>query len=401
MERITLILRRYINRDPRKDSGFVQLFISKRLLHGAAGALLGIFLPIYLYTQTGESFWVVGGFYAASSLLYLLLLPPAMRITNWLGFSRTLILGGIFSILFYLTLYFVEPAQLLWWIGPLIIILTCFRLFHWVPFHVDFTMFTKPGERGRDVSLTFATIAFLGVIGPILAGFIVEQTSYQILFLIAIVLLVAATISYGLVPETAANYEWGVGETWRKLFSPEMRGIASGAFANGAEVVVTLVAWPIFLYEILDGDLFDIGAISTVIVALTIGVQILIGRYIDRAKGNSVKTLRVGSMFYAIGWVLKIFVLSAAQVFFVGLYHNVTKIFTKTPFSALMYDMSGEQSRYVDEITVVKEMSEHAGRTLSLVAIIIVSFIFPINYTFIIAAVASLALNMIHRFQHN
>lgn len=400
MERITLIVRRYLTTTPKKDSGFMQLFISKRLLQGASGALLGIFLPIYLYTETGNSFLMVGGFYAATSILYVLLLPPAMKITNRVGFSHTLILGGVFSVLFYVILYFVDAANLFLWFGPLIIVLTLFRLFHWVPFHVDFTMFTKPGERGKDVSLTFATIAFLGVIGPILAGFIVEQTSYQVLFGVAITILVAATISYAFVPEVPSQYEWGIRETWQKLFSKEMRGFTSGAFANGAEVVVTLIAWPIFLYEILDGDLFEIGALSTVIVAITIGLQFFIGRYLDKEKGNSIKTLKVGSLFYAIGWVVKIFVLSAAQVFFVGLYHNVTKIFTKTPFSALMYDLSGEHSRYVDEYTVVREMAGHIGRTLSLVAIISISFFFPINYTFIIAAVASLALNMIARFSH-
>lgn len=250
MERITLILKRYRLRQPKRDSGFVQLFISKRLLHGAAAALLGIFLPIYLYTGTGEQFWIVGGFYALASLLYIIFLPPAMKVTNWLGFSRTLIVGGVFSTLFYIILFFIEPESLLLWSVPLLVTLVLFKLFHWVPFHVDFTLFTKLGERGRDVSLTFATIAFLGVIGPILAGFIVEQTNYQVLFGIAITLLIIATLSYAFVPETAARYEWGVGETWRKLLSPEMRGITVGEFANGAEVVVTIVAWPIFLYEI-------------------------------------------------------------------------------------------------------------------------------------------------------
>jgi len=44
-------------------TGFVQLFISKQLIQGAATAILGIFVPIFLYETTGELFYIVGGYY--------------------------------------------------------------------------------------------------------------------------------------------------------------------------------------------------------------------------------------------------------------------------------------------------------------------------------------------------
>ncbi|MEM9336322.1 MAG: MFS transporter [Patescibacteria group bacterium] len=399
MERITVILRRNVLRTGKGDSGFLQLFISKRLLQGAAAALVGIFLPIYIYTATDNQFWVVGGFYAVASLCYALLLPLAMHLTNKIGFSRTLVLGGVFSIAQYALLYYAQQ-ELIWYFLPaILLVFILFRLFHWVPFHVDFTLFTKEGERGRDVSLTFATIAFMGVVGPILAGFIIANSSYEVLFGVVTVLLVVSTISYSFVPETDAFFEWRWYETFTHLFSKKFRGLTTGAFANGAEIAVTMVAWPIFLFELLDGNVLEIGALSTVIVGVTIALQFFVGRHLDKAKGNSIKTLQYGSVFYAIGWLLKIFVLSTVQVFLVGLYHNVTRIFTKTPFTALLYDMSGDQSRYVDEMTVIREMADHLGRVISLVLIIGLTFVLPINYSFVIAVAASLALNLIHQLQ--
>ena len=62
--------------------------------------------------------------------------------------------------------------------------------------------------------------------------------------------------------------------------------------------------------------------------------------------------------------------------------------------------MSGDQSRYVDEVTVIKEMAEHFGRLVSLLVIISLTLIMPINYTFIIAVAASLALNLVHHVRH-
>jgi len=397
MENLVRALKLSRVRRPKNEEGFVKLFISKRLIHGAATALLGIFLPIYIYQAAGEHFWVVGGFYASVFFLYATLLVPSMFITNYIGFSRSLVLAGGVSVLQMLALFLIPIGSLLAWLWLLLILMVLFRLFHWVPYHVDFTLFTKPGERGRNLSLTYATVAFMGVIGPIASGFIIEETSYNVLFGVALLLFVASTISYAYVPETNSKFTWTFERTLRKLFSKELRGPNIGAFASGAEMAVTLVAWPIFLYEILNSDFLNIGIVSTFIVAFTIAIQFFVGRHIDKAKDNSIKTLKVGSTLYAIGWLLKIFVLSVTQVFFVGLYHNIAKIFTQTPLATILYDISGDQGKYVDEYTVIREMANNTGRAASLFFIVMATFFLPINYTFILAALASVGLNLAYR----
>lgn len=400
MEGIVSKLRRVTKRVPRKEqNGFVQLFISKRLLHGAAAALLGIFVPIFLYETMGNVFYWVGGYYALLSVLYALLLVPAMRVTNWLGFSHTLVLGGIFSVGMYSVMYFLTPDNVWYLLAPMTVLIVGFRLFHWVPFHVDFTLFTEDGKRGQQVSLSFATIAFMGVVGPILAGFIITHAGYEALFGAAVALLIAATVSYMFVPETDTRFEWTWRETWKQLCSKQRRSVMAGEFANGAETVVQLIVWPIFLYEVLAGNVLEIGAVSTVVVGLTIVVQLVAGKYLDRATTSKERTLQIGSTLYAVGWILKIFVLSVTHVFLVGLYHNIVKIFTKTPFSAIIYDMSAEQGKYVDEFTVLREMAGHTGRAACLISVSVLAIWVPIGWTFVLAAAASIALNVVYRIQ--
>ena len=402
MEGIVRALRKAQSRVSRDegDRGFIQLFISKRLIHGAAAALLGIFVPIFLYETSGELFYVVGGYYALLALLYFFALTPGMYVVNRIGFSHALVYGGVFSVVVYSIMYFLTPENMWYLLGPLAVAITAFRVFHWVPFHVDFTLFTKAGERGKQVSLSFATIAFMGVVGPILAGFIIANAGYSALFATTVALLIGATISYAFVPETITQYEWGWRETFRNFFSKRHRPVVVGEFANGAETIVNTIVWPIFLYEVLDGDVFEIGAVSTIVVGATIVIQLVLGRYLDKGKDSKERTLRVGSTLYAFGWVLKIFVLSAAHVFLVGLYHNIVKIFTQTPYSAILYDMSAEQGKYVDEFTVLREMASYAGRCTCLIAISLLTLVIPIGWTFVIAAVASIALNLVYRV-HN
>lgn len=399
MESTVNSLRDTKGRFQRRDTGFMQLFISKRLIHGAAAALAGIFVPIFLYETSGNSFFVVGGYYALLSLLYALLLVPSMTITNWLGFSKTLVLSGVCSIITYIFLFMLTPENILMLMWPLAASIVAFRLFHWVPFHTDFALFTTAGKRGKQVSLSFAAIAFMGAIGPIAAGFIVANAGYTALFGTIIVLLIAATISYAYVPETPTHFDWSWKETWRQFKYKKNRGLMVGEFANGAETIVNIIVWPIFLYEILNGDLFSIGALSTIIVGVTIILQLILGRYLDKQGKDKTKTLRIGSFLYAIGWIFKIFVLSAAQVFFVGLYHNIVRIFSHTPFSAIIYDMSADQGSLVDEYTVIREMANHLGRASALLITAILTLFIPIGWTFFIAVGASLALNMVYTAQ--
>ncbi len=397
MELITVVLQSMSVRGANHKEGFVQLFISKRLIQGLAAAMLALFMPIYIYQTAGERFWVVGLFYAIISLLYAGLLVPCMKLTNKMGFSRALALSAVFAVGQYVTLYYMNVGNVWSSLAVLVITVTGYRIFHWVPYHVDFTTFTSGASRGRDVSIMYATIAFMGVVGPLLAAFIIKNSGYSLLFIVCMVLLSLSAVSYLLVPAVEEKFTWGFKETYVNLFSPEYRNIVVGEVANGAELVVSLIAWPIFLYEILHGNILKIGMLSTVIVGITIAVQLVVGKYLDNRKGNKVSALKRGSVLYAAGWILKMFVLSATQVFFVGLYHNIAKIFIRTPYSAIIYDMSGDQGHYVDEFSVIREIASHFARALTLIAMVALTLYFSIEWTFIIGVIASLAINMVYR----
>jgi len=397
LEKARRLLVQFLVTTKDEEQGFLKLFIAKRLIHGAASALLGIFVPIYIYTITGENFYVVGGYYAVLSLAYVLMLVPGMQVMNRIGFRAALVVGGVASIATYTLLYYMADTSDVWLLLGLLAALTVvFRVFHWVPYHVDFTLFTSDGQRGRSVGITYATIAFMGIVGPILAGYIIQNSGYTALFGTAIVLLVLATISYAFVPKTSETFTWTFGQTVRNLFKKKYRPLTGGMFASGLENSFTLVVWPIFLYEIFDGNVFDIGAVSTLVVGITIVVQLALGRYIDKKKNSGAKTLRIGSMLYAVGWVFKIFVLSIVQVFFVGLYHSLTKIFVRTPMDTTLYDMSADQGHYVDEFSVLREMSAHLGRVLGLGIAVVLSLSVSIEWTFVLAALASVALNIVY-----
>ena len=107
------------------------------------------------------------------------------------------------------------------------------------------------------------------------------------------------------------------------------------------------------------------------------------------------KMLHWGTALYAIGWLGKIFVLTASQIFIVGAYHVFTKIFKDTPFDTLNYEMMADRGHYVDEYTVLKEIAVQFGKILMLIFAIIVALNFGLNWTFALAAIASLFINIL------
>ena len=107
--------------------------------------------------------------------------------------------------------------------------------------------------------------------------------------------------------------------------------------------------------------------------------------------------LTIGSILYTTGWIIKIFVETAFQIFLVDAYHNLGKTVNRVSFDTNTYTQSADNGHYVDEFTVLKEMSLNIGKILMLVFVIIIVSFTTIKVTFIAAAVATLFMTILNR----
>ena len=234
-----------------------------------------------------------------------------------------------------------------------------YRTFFWLPYHTDLAKFTNRHDRGRSVGLIWAASSFLSVIMPVVAGFLIEHFGYDIVFILAIVTYLLSLIPLMALPRTKERYCWSYMETFDKFLKRKHRKLVLANMANGAENAVGIIIWPIFIWQLLQGNFFAVGAISSLIVFFTIIMQLLVGKFTDRF--NKRKMIHLGSMLYAGGWFAKVFVLTSFQIFIVGAYHSFAQIFKDTPFDALNYEMLADHGHYVDEFTVLKEMAVQLG----------------------------------------
>ncbi|MBI4120632.1 MAG: MFS transporter [Parcubacteria group bacterium] len=377
------------------NKGFVLLFTSQAIRKTAL-SLLSVFLPIFLFQIFDENFFLVLAFFGVAAALYAGFLPLGMQFMNRFGFKRAIILGSSLGMLYFAILAFTDKSNALFLIPIAIGVSTLFKLFYWIPYHVDFAKFADPHDRGKGVSLLFALVSFAGVVGPIVAGYILDQTSFGVLFGVSVLLYAFSLGPLFKLPEVNESYRWGYKETWRKLFSREYRDPFIAITALGVENIIAVAVWPLFIYLLLKGDLFDVGAVSTIIFGAVVILQLGMGKFLDVGEGKRYQTLHVGSIFSAIGWVGKMFVVTAFHIFIAGFYHGITKIFTETPFDTLVYEIAADQGHYVDEFTVLKEMALHLGHIIGIFGTALILLFFPIEWTFAIAAGATLLFNLLY-----
>ena len=91
---------------------------------------------------------------------------------------------------------------------------------------------------------------------------------------------------------------------------------------------------PIFIFQVLQGDFIKVGAISSLIVLVTVLLNLIMGSYTD--KFDKRKLMRFGTLLYAIGWIFKVFVSTGFEIFIASSYHNLTLILHMHLFQLLL-----------------------------------------------------------------
>lgn len=373
-----------------KRRGFFGLYFG-RVVMAISSGLLGIFLPIFLYNLFDGRVEYVMGYYALACLAYLLLLAFGAQFLNKFGFRKALVLASFSAVAINVSYFYTTKENLWLLLSSSLFFVVLFRLLFWIPFHTDFAIFTHTGKRGGQVGLMLSTITLVGVAGPMIAGYLIHAYSMQVLFFIAIVTYTLGIIPFSSVPRTNEKFSWSYKRSWTELFKKGNRAVVWGSIAEGAEDTIGTIVWPIFIFLLLKGDYFQVGALSTFITGVTVLFQYLFGHYLDRSAKHH-DLLRAGSILYSLGWVVKIFVATAFQIFVVGLYHNITKVVTETSFDAIFYGLAADQGHYVDEFTVLSEMALQIGRILALGTVAILVMFVSIQWTFTVAVFAALAL---------
>ncbi len=365
----------------------------------AAASLIGMFLPIFWYEFFDLSLQHVLIWYILDFAIKLPFFVIGAKIFSRIGLVASMIIGEIGLAVFYLTVFVLDSSayahpNLMIIVGLIGLMVT--STMYWSPFHIDFASFSTKGHRGRQVAFYDVLQQILGVLGPVASAFLIARYGYKMPFLVGFLLVVLSVVPLLYLPKKKVKYEFGYWESWKEVFSKDYRAMSLSMFAFGAESVVGVVIWPIFLYTVFKGDYLDVGVFAGVVVIVSILLQLFVGRKTDKLSAG--KMVHVGSGVYALGWVSKAFVDTVTGVFAASTFHSIGAIMLKTPLNALMYEQAADSGHYVDEYTVIREIALCLGRVFILVLLLFVTSVFSLASSFLVAAVISLGVNALSAY---
>jgi len=369
----------------------IKMLYVNRIIMLLGGSLTGLFFFVYIFENLGG----INGVLYYSLLSYALMIitaPLGAMIMSKIGQRNSLIISLPFLTIFYLALIKL-PANPFLYLHIALLAILIYKSLYWVPFNTDFAKYTDKKTRGTAVAFLSSISYLISIVSPILSAVILINLNYTALFSIVLIINGLSVIPLLALHDKKEHYSWTLAETYRQLFKKVNRKMLWSYMADGAENMVGVVIWPVFLFQLLNGEYLSVGILSSVIMLMSVVLQLIIGKSVD--KGNSRSLLKIGTALYSIGWVIKVFVSTALQVFLVSVYHNFALILLRTPFDAIMFEKNADQGTYVDEYTVLRELALGIGRLLMILVLFLLLNIASLQLSFLLAAGAVLFFNLL------
>ncbi|MCK5081196.1 MAG: MFS transporter, partial [Candidatus Moranbacteria bacterium] len=273
--------RKYLSK--RFPKGLKALFANYIIIDLASG-LFAVFLPIFLYEFLNKDLQAVFIYYLLGYLLTLLIIIMGSQKLNKFGFRRALKASTFFAVFFYASLYFLNHDNLEYLIPFSIVFLAIRRFLYWIPYNIDFAKFADSQDRGKTMGLLEIILSITGVVTPLVAGFIIVKFGFNALFLLGVIIFIISYFPLISLPRTKEKFSWNALKTIEKILDKKNRTTVLIFFAEGAESIIFFIIWPIFVFQILQGNYLQVGFISTATVVVVVVAQFFVGKKADGTK---------------------------------------------------------------------------------------------------------------------
>ncbi|MEK7537864.1 MAG: hypothetical protein AAB619_02745 [Patescibacteria group bacterium] len=358
------------------------LYIAVTVLDFAL-AMVVLFEPVYLY-RLGYTIQHILLYYVVVYGLYYFLVPLGGQVVARVGPARSMAASSIMLIGYYLSLLLVARAGAFFWIAPIFFSLQ--KTLYWPAYHTDFILNSDPDERGKEFSGLWSLSTMVYIIGPALGGLIIQQSGFNVLFILVMALIVLSNLPLFIAPTT---YHGTLMSYGRMLIQPFTRFHLRStlAYLSLGEELIMLVVWPVFIaltfttYERMGGAL----AVAAFLTAL---VTLYIGRLIDR--NQPVRTLRWGALVTVAVWLIRPFLNTVGAVFTSDTIGRIAKNTTYVSLTTASYSKALREHKVIER-SVLYEQGFALGKTLIAAAVIVLAaFVPPFTAAFTAAAAVSL-----------
>ena len=259
-----------------------------------ATSLPGIFVPIYLFELPNKPHLFGSAFtsnYAWIALYYLVWASVSelanvfllKTIFRTLRFKWSLVLSTVFLAGIFVCLAFVKQFFPLIFLAAVLSGLASH--FYWIPFHIFFVRKADTGGKfGEESALQLFMVNVAGAIGPLVAGVIIDQFGFRVLFAIAIFFILCSAFPVlAWVKEQEHRDHELLAMIPKYLGRPRTRRLTLAFVGNAVEGTLYDMSWPLLLYIVLK-DFIRLGALATFSIAFSALFILWLGKIIERNR---------------------------------------------------------------------------------------------------------------------
>lgn len=340
-----------------KNRELNELYVSISI-RSFALSLIAIFVPIYLY-QRGYSFTSIFLFFGLWGLTHALFSMPSAKISSKLGVKHSMLISMPFLIIFFFLLY--SLGNFNWPLPLLSIFLGISTSLFWISYHIDFAKFSDRKNRGKQIGLSRIMMFLFSILGPIAGAVILTLVGFKLLFIIVSILLFASVIPLFMSKEIHEPFSFSLKGFFR---GQKIKDVLS-FLGHGIENKIGLVVWPLFIFIFILGEKYILlGLVSSLALSVALISNFVVGRFSDISRKAM---LKFGSVFNALVWVAKSFIVTPFQLFVAEAFYGASQTAMHIPFDAINYDKA--KKKEIVKIILEREIYHNIGVFLLFLAL--------------------------------
>ena len=355
---------------PGHRSDLTALYLTESL-RNFGFALVGIFIPIYIFQLTGN-FYYLPLYYLIFSGVAVLSLLPVSSLLPRVGIARSVFFSNLLRIAAFALLLAAPLAH------PLILLAAVMEGFliptYWIPYHFIYTKEGRVGFYGREIGLMDLFGQSVRALAPLLGGLVILFFDFPALYLLAIIVVLLSSLPLSLAGDHLSFTEFSWKRVLSGLFSRPWRLFLIGYSGLGAEFAITGIFWPLFLFGIA-GSFATLGGLASAPIVTGVVATVVAASYIDRVGFR--RALSLGVVLWALAWIVAGFLSGIVAIFLLVLFFGIIGPFFWIAPDAITYTLAKKDPL---DFILKRELSLHGFGFLVAGLSALLWYFFPENW---------------------
>jgi MFS family permease len=312
-------------------------------------SMVGLFIPIYIWQQTGE-FSLAALYYFIYALTAFFLQFPGALLIKKIGVDWSMVIGSFFRAIFLFSLIFAQYNHIFFWISALFFGLC--QPFDWLPYHYCLSKLSQKKQNFSKAASFSQIITYTGAtLGPIIGGVIIQLFGFTTLYMVSGSMIIIAAIMPFLDEFEKKDMHITGKDIIKRLTDPGIKKHLLASFLQYSDGLANMLIWPFFLFTALK-SYEGAGLLQTVSLTVGVGVMFLAGKLLKKKKYF---IMYLGSFLIIIGWLGRLLSGSILGLTISNILCLSGTTFLWMPYMTLLYAKSVEK-KYTMEFWLIREI---------------------------------------------